>query len=217
MPERKVLCTIAVGPLAPLLEISRPTLEAYAERHQWELVVGTQARADGRPASWAKIPFIAGLLGTYDLVMWVDADAVIVDGSVDIASELRLRKHLYLVEHHHAPSGEVTANAGALMLRAGRWTRSLLRAIWEQEDLVNHRWWENAALMRLLGYQIDPQPAGPLHRTRWLRRVRFLDVAWNSMPHWHGSPTPRITHYAGLPIEERRNRMLADVASLARH
>ena len=212
MPERKVLCTSATGPFADLLKVSLPTFESYARRHQWDVFVGTEDRADGRPTSWAKVPLISELLGRYDLLMWVDADAVIVDESVDLASELRRRKHLYLVEHQHAPTGEVTANAGVMMLRAGRWTQRLLAAIWAQADLIDHRWWENAALMRLLGYRIDPQPAARVRRTRWLKRVRFLDVAWNSMPHWHGSPTPRITHYASLPLEERRRRMLADAA-----
>ena len=212
--KRKALCTVGTGPFAPLLEVSLPTLEAYAWRHGWELVIDTKDRTDGRPASWGKIPLIAELLGRHDLVMWVDADTVIVDGSIDLASELRRRKHLYLVEHRHTPTGEVTANAGVMMIRAGRWTERLLAAVWAQADLIHHRWWENAALMRLLGYRIDPQPAARVRRTRWLRQVRFLDVAWNSMPHWHASPTPRITHYAGLPLDERRNRMLADAARL---
>jgi hypothetical protein len=212
MPKRKVLCTAATGPFTELLEIALPTFEAYARRHHWDVFVGTDDRAEGRPTSWGKIPLISDLLGRNDLVMWVDADAVIVDVSVDLASELRWRKHLYLVEHRHEPTGEVTANAGMLMFRAASWTQRLLAAIWAQEDLIDHRWWENAALMRLLGYRIDPQPAERIRRTPWLRHVRFLDVAWNSMPHWHGSPTPRITHYASLPFEERRNRMLADIA-----
>jgi galactosyl transferase GMA12/MNN10 family len=193
-----------------------PTLEAYAQRHRWELVVCAEDNAQGRPAAWGKVPAVADLLGRYELVMWVDADAVIVDDSIDLASELRWRKELYLVEHWHAPTGEVTANTGVFMLRAGTWADRFLAAVWAQEDLIAHRWWENAAVMRLLGYRIDPQPAGRERRTRWLKRVRFLDVAWNSMPHWHSSPAPRITHYASLGFEERRTRMMADAAGRPR-
>jgi galactosyl transferase GMA12/MNN10 family len=214
MRRNKVICTAGTGPFAELLAVSLPTFESYAQRHGWEVFVDSADRTDGRPAAWGKIPLIAEMLRSHDLVMWVDADAVIVDETVDLASELRARKHLYLVEHRHAPTGEVTANAGVLMFRAGGWAKRLLEAIWAQEDLIAHRWWENAALMRLLGYRIDPQPAAHIQRTRWLRRVRFLDVAWNSMPHWHGSPSPRITHYASLPLGERHNRMLTDTEGL---
>jgi hypothetical protein len=205
----KALCTAATGPFVRLLEISLPTFEAYGRRHGWEIVVDSEDRANGRPVSWGSVPLIAELLLRYDLVMWIDADAMIVDDSVDLASELRPLKELYLVEHRHAPTGEVTVNAGILMIRAGRWAERFLAAVWAQEDLINHRWWENAAIMRLLGYRIDPQPASRDRRTRWSWRMRVLDVQWNSMPHWHGSLTPRIVHYAGLPLEERLTQMRA--------
>jgi galactosyl transferase GMA12/MNN10 family len=214
MHERKALCTVAAGEFAGLHEIARPGLEAYAKRHGWELVVGG-GDAYGRPPAWAKVPLLAEFVRRYELVAWIDADAVIVDDSRDLASELRFGRELYLVEHRHEPSGEVTANTGVLLLRGGRWAERFLAAVWAQEDLVEHRWWENAAVMRLLGYRIDPQPAGRERRTRWLRRVRFLDVAWNSTPHWHASSAPRIVHFAGLPLAERRERMLAAAIDFA--
>jgi len=204
----KALCTIAAGDFAQLLEISRPSFEAYAECHGWHLIVGV-GDTHGRPAPWAKVPLVADLLGRYELVAWIDADALIVDTSRDLASELRFGRNLYLVEHVHASSGETTANTGVFMLRAGRWAQRFLAAVWAQEDLIEHRWWENAAVMRLLGYRIDPQPARREQRTRWLRRVSFLDLAWNSIPHWQASAAPRIVHFAGLPIADRQKRMLA--------
>jgi len=158
----------------------------------------------GRPPAWAKVPLLANLLRCYDLVAWVDADALIVDGSHDLAAELRPRKHLYLVEHAH-PSGQTTANTGVMMLRSSRWSRRLLQQVWMQLDLVEHRWWENAALMRLLGYRVEPEHAS--RERRLPRRVRLLDPAWNSIPHWVASPAPRIVHFAGLPLEERLERM----------
>lgn len=209
---RRALCTAATGPFADLLAISAPTLGAYARQHRFDLVAVTDETAAGRPAAWGKIPIVQGLLDDYDIVAWVDADAVIVDRSRDLTDELRRGKHLYLVEHHHEPSGEVTANTGVFMLRSGPWARAFLAAVWAREDLIDHRWWENAAVMELLGYRIDPQPAGRERHTEWLARTHFLDVAWNSMPHWCASPTPLINHYASLPLVERRARMIADLA-----
>lgn len=205
----KALATIASGPYARLLDLTRPRLERYAELHGWELIVLTEADAHGRPPTWAKVPLLADLLRRYPLVAFIDADAVIVDDSLDLATELRRRRDFYLVEHTHPaatdpPGIEVTANAGVMMLRATRWMQRFLAAVWAQEDLIEHRWCENAAMMRLLGYRLDPQPAGRERRTRWLRRVRFIDVAWNSMP-WQNqaSPSPRIVHFGGRPLEER--------------
>lgn len=209
----KGLFTAATGEFRTLLDLSAPTFERFADRHGWKLVVVTEDTARGRPPAWGKVPILLDALDSFSLVAWIDADAVIVDDSRDLASELRWRRNLYLVEHAFEstasvpPSEERTANTGVMMLRSGRWARRFLRAVWEQEDLVDHRWWENAAAMRLLGYRIDPQPANREQRTAWLRRVHFLDVAWNSMPSYHASSTPRIIHFGGLPLDERFARM----------
>ena len=204
----KVICTAATGPFRELLPLTLPSLKRYAERHGWELVIVTEDRADGRPPAWGKVPILREQLARAAVVAWIDADALVVDGSRDLADELRPRKRLYLVEHN-APTGDVTANSGVMMLRASRWANRFLAEVWAQTDLVDHIWWENAAIMRLLGYRIDPLPAAPERRTRWLGRVHFLDLAWNSIPHAQASPAPRILHYAGLPFAERR-RLLAD-------
>ena len=83
----KALCSIGSGPHEPLLEISRPTFAAYAERHGYELITSTEADPR-RPPAWAKVPMLREALAAYDLVLWIDADAVIVDGTRDIADEL---------------------------------------------------------------------------------------------------------------------------------
>ena len=209
---RKALATVASGPFADLHQIARPGLEAFADQHGWDLIVETETRS-GRPASWAKIPLLADLTHDYEVVAWVDADAVIVDDTHDLAAELRPGRDLYLVEHNVPELGQTTANAGVGMIRAGRWADRFLAEVWAQTDLVDHQWWENAAILRLLGYRLD-HPARRHHSTPWLSHVRFIDLAWNSMPHWPGCacPNPRILHYGGLPLRERRARMLTAVS-----
>ena len=53
-PTRKALCTIATGSHRDLLAISGPTFEAYAARHDYDLVVLERTLAPNRPVSWSK-------------------------------------------------------------------------------------------------------------------------------------------------------------------
>jgi hypothetical protein len=196
-----------------LLDLSLPTYESYAHRHGWELVVQTADRARGRPAAWGKVPIMHDLVLEYDVVVWLDADAIIVDGSRDLTAELRPSKDLYLVEHTNEVTGEVVVNSGVLMLRGGRWADAFLAAVWAREDLTAHRWWENAAVAQLLGYQTDPFASGRIQTTEWFRRVHLLDLAWNSLPAWDASTAPRINHYAGLPLTTRYESMQRDIST----
>jgi galactosyl transferase GMA12/MNN10 family len=187
----RVLATIGSEPLAPVLALVLPTFEAYARRHGFQIVVGDGA-SDGRPPAWGKVPLMRRLLDDVDEVLWIDADAVILDGSVDLTSEVAPDAYQALVRHV-TNDGEVP-NTGVWFLRGQR-GRELLDAVWRREEYSNHKWWENAAAMDLLGYSLD-YPVQALHETPWLTGTHWLSPTWNAIPPWIPLPC-HIRHYAG--------------------
>jgi hypothetical protein len=217
----KALCSIGSGPHEALLEISRPTFEAYARRHGYELVTST-ASDGSRPPAWSKVPMVREALESFELVLWIDADAVIVDGSEDIAARLEPGRSLALVRH-----GERRVpNTGVMLWRAGDVARSLLDAVWAAKRFTHHPWWENAALLDALGYdlpgELDPGLRARLgralgRRPRPLREARpspfdaavqFLPLEWNSV-YLDRADAPRIVHCVGVPVEQRARDMRA--------
>jgi galactosyl transferase GMA12/MNN10 family len=212
----KALCSIGSGPHEALLEISRPTFEAYAERHGYELITSSEVVA-GRPPAWAKVPMVREALASYDVVVWIDADAVIVDGRDDIADALEPDRFLGLVRH-----GERQApNTGVMVWRADVRARDLLDRTWTATRFVDHPWWENAALLDALGYDLpgalEGGWRGRLHRRRPLRLARpspllkgvqFLPLEWNSV-YLDRAETPRIVHCVGVPAAQRARDMRA--------
>jgi hypothetical protein len=163
------------------------------------------------------VPHLLELVGRYELVAWLDADTLLVDGERDLELELRPGRDLYLVEHTvelERGHRQVTANAGVMLLRGGPWAQRFLEAVWAQVDLLEHVWWENAALMRLLGYRVEPPTSAELVApSAWHARVAYLGLEWNSCPQFGcGSPAPRVVHYAGLPLDVRLAYMRAELA-----
>lgn len=212
---RKVLLTAASGPHVELLSIALSPLHAYARRHSWSLrVVVGEVPAD-RPAAWAKVPLIREALQEADVVCWLDSDAIVVDLSTDILDEAEPGKDLYLVRHFGADPPHETPNTGVMMWRAGEWADRMLERVWSSEHLVDHPWWENAALLEILGYELEPV-ARLRERREEMDRVKLIDPAWNSVP--YGNPPagrPRINHWGGaIAFEERRDGMLADLVAL---
>jgi glycosyl transferase family (putative galactosyltransferase) len=217
----KALCSIGSGPHEALLEISRPTFEAYARRHGYELITSTETRP-GRPPAWAKVPMLREALESFELVLWIDADAVIVDGRDDVAELLQPDRSLALVRH-----GEnQVPNTGVMLWRAGELARELLDRTWNATRFIDHPWWENAALLDALGYdlpgELDPGVRARLSRA--LRRrprrfaaarpspftaaVQFLPLEWNSV-YLDRAEAPRIVHCVGVPVEQRARDMAA--------
>jgi galactosyl transferase GMA12/MNN10 family len=200
---RKVVCTIATGRHRELLDVTRPALDAYADRHGYDVVVLDRAVAAHRPASWGKIPLLHDLAARYDVAFWIDSDAVIVDDTVDVADELSPRAFLHLVEHT-TTSGRVP-NCGVLAVRGGARTRAFLERVWQKAEYAQHEWWENAAVLDLLGYRLEV-PVRPARPSRWRLGVAWLDLAWNSIPS-DPAPEPRILHFPGLAFTERLDRL----------
>ena len=192
-PPRKVLCSIGAGSHTELLKLTSPSFAAYANRHGYDLDLRTELLVPDRPASSSKIRLLQELLGRYDLVMWVDADAAIVDASQDIAEPLG--SQLIAMVAHVTPEGDHIPNAGVLVVRSHRSVRAFLGAVWEQKQFIEHKWWENAAWLTLLGYELEPT-VRLVKPTRMYYRTAFLSNEWNSVP-GDSAERPRIIHCAG--------------------
>lgn len=203
----RVIASLGAGPQESLLRLARRTIEPYAERHGYELSLHTQVMDSSRPAPWSKIRILRELVERYELVVWLDADLVIVDARVDIASELEEGRFLYLVEHRH--SDWSMPNTGVMMLRGGAEAARFLDETWSLERYVDHRWWENAAVCELLGYELDPPR--PTRSTPLLEQTKLISPRWNSIVDAHVR-NARIRHFPGYAPRTRRALMLAATA-----
>ena len=218
--NRRALCSLAVGPYVELLAISSITFEAYAAVHGYDLRLSTQLHAGNRPPAWSKIALVRELLERYDEVLWVDADAIFLDISVDIADLVRPGKDLYLVEHLYAENDAWrSANTGVFLVRATEWSRRFLERVWEAEQFIDHPWWENAAVLDLLGYELPPDltPPRKVRPTELDERVALIDIEWNSTAGASLAAHPRIRHHGRtFDMPELKRRLLADLVTFRR-
>jgi hypothetical protein len=191
----RAICSLATGRHRELLAETAPTLAAYAQAHSWSLVLSSERLGD-RPPSWTKITLIQQLLQDYEFVLWVDADAVVVDLERDILEEIDEQADIWFARHPQERNPEATVlNAGIFLARSAEFTTNLLDAMWANEKFIDHNWWENAALLDLLGYDLEP-PFTKLRPSEWDSRIGELDLAWNSVPGYCESPRPAINHHA---------------------
>jgi hypothetical protein len=189
----RVLVTFALGAYSELQQVALPGLEEYAGLHGYDL--HTEPPTDQpRPASWMKIPLLLELLDRYEEALWLDADVVVADPSRDIADDVPGEAWQALVRHH-TPDGEVP-NCGVWYLR--RPMRPVLEQLWQMPVGGERAWWEQGALLELLGYRGRPsrldRPTGLFERTHW------LGLEWNSHEQNDRHPDPRFAHATCGPL-----------------
>jgi hypothetical protein len=218
---RRVLCSLGVGPYEDLLAISAITFEAYAALHGYDLRLSTRPLDHDRPPAWSKIALVRELLDSYDEVLWIDADAIFLDISKDIAELVRPGKDLYLVEHlWEADETWRSANTGVFLVRSTPWARSFLDRVWAAEQYIDHPWWENAAVLDLLGYELPPDLTPPRRApgTELDPHVQLIDLEWNSTEGASVAPRPRIRHHGRTSgVSELRTRLSEDLVTFRRN
>jgi hypothetical protein len=88
----------------------------------------------------------------------------------------------------------------------------MLDLVWRQEQFINQRWEEQAAIMHVLGYDswLDPNKADALNHVH-LEKVQKLSTNWNCISGLVVSDDPIIVHFAGA-FREQRTSALARLA-----
>ena len=208
----RAICSLATGRYLEYLAISGSSFAEYARRWGWDLVLSAEDLSAGRPPPWGKVPLIRELLDRNDWLLWIDADAIIVDPYANFMDVIRPDKDLYLVEHRWGAPLQHVPNAGVMLIRSSEWSRSLFERVWSSEELILHPWSENAALMHLIGYELAP--ARLAHPNRDTAHVELIDLGWNSLP-IDPSSLPKVNHYAGIGEDKSglRERLLRDLAA----
>ena len=203
--------------MAPLLRHSEPTYRAYGGVHGYDVHVasiddGSGDRVARRRARWAKVELLLGALATYDVVVWIDADAIICRFDRDIADYLPDR-HFQALAIEVFPT-RVNPNTGVWVLRRSDEAAAFLGAVLETGQ-PRHSWSDQAAVCLALGWHLGDyhgHGARPGVGSAFGRGTAWLPPEWNDVG--ARRPRPRIKHFAGMPLEDRVRRMAEESSRL---
>ena len=166
-----------------------PLLHAYAGRHGHAF--GCANLSGERVPSWMKVMAMWQALQTHDRVAWIDADVVVVDPSHDVLAELG--DGWQAIVEHDTECGTVP-NCGVWAVTQAM--LPVLADMWNSGEDIDHPWWEQAALLRRMGYEITAEPAAKLDTpTTLYRNTTFLAPTWNHHPRdARRVESPRFAH-----------------------
>jgi len=207
------ILTLAIGEdfrraLGPSLKSKRD----YAERHGYTYIEGNEEFWDrDRPIPWSKVDFVLHVLQKLpegELVFLSDADVMITNPDLRLQEQVEplLPKTKDLLMSIDA-CGHI--NSGNMLMRNSEWLRDWWRRVAEQEDLLYHIWWENAAMIRLL----ETIP-GDLAKTEiTAEHIRFNAYLRGipDQPLW--TPGCFLVHFAGVYNLKEMVRLQAEVLS----
>jgi len=160
-----------------MCDLTFPLIEKYAKKYNADCKL-IKLKKDDRPASWQKIPLIKKYLKKYDIVLWIDADVVIIYDEENIFDNIQDEKIQYMVNHHIKDF--TVPNIGVWIV-----TKKILPyldIIWENHQYINHGLWEQAALIEMMGYEVDYFRSDLRYRTNLFHKTGWLHPKWNHHP-----------------------------------
>lgn len=209
---KRAIVTYAAGAHEELLDVALPTYKNFAQRHGYDLIVGKQMC--DLPPAWNKVPLLIDALGQYDEVVWFDCDLVVVNLQEDFPPMHPTKTHGLV--RHFEDNSEVP-NSGVWRLQDA----GVLHKIIDLEVFTNHGWWEQAALLTLMGYCVPPQGSHfpdtkcmCVYPTTYYENCQFMRLCWNSHPNYRAEH-PRIVHCSYPSMPQRLEVMRALVKDSA--
>ena len=168
-------------------------MRAFADKHGHDFVgLSFDEAPCGRPPAWTKLVAISAALSDHEEALWIDTDVAIVDDSEDISVP---EGYWQALVEHETTEGSVP-NTGVWLV-----TRKMLPVITTAAMLdaaVNHRWWDQAAILLLMGYSVFSPICKRVVESPLVSQTLFLPEQWNV---WSGSDksvTPKFRHACGL-------------------
>jgi len=149
---------MAFGPYwHSIADVTWPTQERYADSISADFVVlRTPPPYHRRPESWAKLVVIADALSEYDEVLWLDADVVAVGFGRSVFEEVPEPASIAAVLLQDAPDASTRHFNMGVMVAKRSGLATIVQAAF-QDDLRDHKWWEQAAIIRVCD-DIAPLP-----------------------------------------------------------
>jgi hypothetical protein len=195
-------------PFRQIGDYAAMTLRCYARRHGYAALIEDNIAID-RPPSWHCVRLIPQLFDRgFDFVMWIDADAIFSRFDVDVADLITESHDLYMVSHEHpVHSPPLVPNMGVILARNCLFCRDLFARLWAMEQYRDHPWWENAAMIKLLGLNSLLREGEDMPADDIIARIKFLSTAWNCIPSICADVDPVIRHFAGYTFDDRQREI----------
>lgn len=169
----KAIVSFAVGPHVEYLSIARPSFIAFAKRHGYSYLEPGSMPVMNRPPAWYKIPLMIDALKSFDEVLFLGADTLIVDGREDMQV---MDVFWQAMVTHYTNDGEVP-NDDVWLVRKPM--IPYLEKIWTMTEYIGAPWWEQSALLNLMGYSESVRPCYLRESNELYEHSCVLERGWN--------------------------------------
>ena len=200
-------------------DITSKTFEKYAKKYDYVFENVKMPKFD-RPYAWNKIKILLDEIqkNNFEYLLWVDADSYFNIYEKNISEIIDEKKEIYIAKHYcevhkgtkykNAKLTVLRINSGVMLLKSSEYNHNFLTKVWNNKKFINHQWWEQAAIMDIIGLRAEiNHNLNDNIGNNILDKIKFLSGRWNSIPSKLDMSmekhNPIIIHMAGMKNDDR--------------
>lgn len=146
------ILTLAIGDsFKERMHYAMQSKREYCKKHGYDLIDDETVYDTSRPIAWSKILLIKKYLPMYDVVVWIDADAIILDMSQTLENKLELMNGKDIC----VTTVFGMINTGVMLIRNSDRALALMDLIYTQTQYINDGNWEQSAFIHIYEKNIE--------------------------------------------------------------
>lgn len=120
------------------------TKKIYTSHHNYPYHDDEDVYDKDRPHAWSKIKLILKYIRDYDYLVWIDADAYIMNQDIrleDIIRDTCMDKNICIARDNKLP------NTGVIFIKCTDWSKSFFEKVYSKTDFIHADNWEQCAII----------------------------------------------------------------------
>lgn len=169
-----------------VVEPSQKTKRLYCQIHGYDYIEDESVYDNTRPIPWSKILLIQKYLPNYDYIVWIDADAMIMDNKQKLEDKIQLmgEKDIMCLEHYKDIS------TGVLFIKNTAYSMAFMDRLYSKKEFTNSPNWEQDAFIHMWETEADSKEHIVILSFNYERQIQ--DYWYSFQPN-----CSFILHYAG--------------------
>ncbi len=225
-PQDVIIITAYDKNYAKIGKISEKSIKKYSAKFGFKFKIFTIPKNFNRHKAWYKIKLINDLLkiNKYKIIFWIDSDAIFTRYE-DLRNVIDNYHEFYLVSHNVKVDNKTKfnntklaisrLNTGVMIFKNSNFNQKLIKDIWNKKKYINSGWWDNSALLDVLGYKGEIEKNLNKHKgkLKYVKKMKLIPLEWNSVPSSNNLEfsletfNPIILHTAGFNFIHKRDLM----------
>ncbi|CAN5493129.1 hypothetical protein BH11PLA2_BH11PLA2_22540 [soil metagenome] len=154
IPQDILLLTASVGETDNFADVTSEIMSRYCRRHGYSFCRRRDGFRNDRPPAWSKVDFILEYLQSFNYVVWMDIDVLIMDESVKLESLLTSKETQWdiLVAEEVFPHRR-SINSGVMIIRNSLFSRQFFETVKSSQCDPNDRLYEQRIINTLMSHR----------------------------------------------------------------